>query len=395
MRFFPRISRRSAEPTPPSWALFRPLEQLLNGNDALLAIPTVGRCIELIAGDIARIPCAVETRTPTGWVPVESSICDFFDAQPNDLISGTEYRGKLVRDLLIHGSHLDVITRNGRGEILTVTPCEPGTWGYAWDPKTQALTYQAFGRVYLPEDVFHFRRGEQLMFAGKGVLDQYRSTLEGVASQYQAGARVFKTALPKLVCETPEPMGSSQVARLKNAMASGHGDAAASWQQPIVVTGGMKVHDLPGSRLDQSQWSEGLKQSLLDCANMFGVPASLVDDSSTPTDEHMSAYIEQCLRPLLASIEGQIRLKVLPPGQRIRFQTAHLSRGTVSANAAAQRALIDAGIQTPNEARAACNLPPSVAEGMDEVYLSKNYSNISPPGADIDSADASGGVDEE
>ena len=394
MRFFPRISKRSADPAP-SWALFRPLSQWETGNDALLAIPTVGRCLDLISGDIARIPCVVESRTPSGWAPTESTVCDFFEAAPNDLISGAEWRAKLVRDLLIHGSHLDVITRNGRGEILNITPAEPGTWGYSWDPKEQVLTYQAFGRVLLPEDVFHFRRGEQLMFAGKGVLDQYRSTLEGVASQYQAGARVFKTALPKLVCETPEPVGSEGVKRLQTAMASTHGDASASWQVPIVVTGGMKVHDLPGSRLDQAQWSEGLKQSLLDCANMFGVPASLVDDSSTPTDEHMSAYIEQCLRPLLAAIEGQVRLKVLPPGQRLRFQTSHLSRGTVSANAAAQRALIDAGIQTPNEARAACNLPPSTADGMDEVYLSKNYANISPPGADITDADASGGVDEE
>ena len=47
--------------------------------------------------------------------------------KPNDLITSESWRSKVVRDLMIRGEHLSILTRNGRGELLSITPAEAGT----------------------------------------------------------------------------------------------------------------------------------------------------------------------------------------------------------------------------------------------------------------------------
>ena len=388
--FFKRIANR-AKTASPSWSLFRPLSSWQTGTADLLAIPAVGECIDILANDVARVPVETEARAANGYEVFEGVVGQILTSGPNDLLSGNAWRQKIVRDLLIDGAHVSVITRDGRGNVLEVTPCERGTWGFNWDPINQRLSYQAFGTMFQPSDVLHFRRAERQWFQGVGVLEQYKSTLEQIAASYGAAKRVFKSALPKLKLETDEPLSSDAVARLQEAFRSTHGDAS-TWSSPIVVSGGMKVGEV-SSKLSEQDWAAAVGFGVADAARCFCVPVSLIS-SDSPTAEDMSAYIEQGLRPLLASIEAELQLKLMVPGERVCFRTAHLSRGTASAQAAAARQLIDAGIQTPNEARISLGMPPLDRPEMDEVQISKNYTPLAAPnsGADDVGSDASGGL---
>ncbi len=309
--------------------------------------------------------------------------------KPNDLITSESWRSKVVRDLMIRGEHLSILTRNGRGELLSITPAEAGTWGKNWDPQTQRLDYRAFGQTLLPSDVLHFRRGEQLWFQGESVLDQHRTTLAAIAEQYEAGKRVFSTALPKIKLETDEPLSSDATHRLQSAFRDNHGDAT-SWSTPVVVSGGMRVGEI-SQRLDQNEWSAAMEFAVADVARMFGIPVTMVDSKSSPTAEDISSYLEAGLRPLLSLIAAELRLKLLAPGERVHFKTDQLTRGTKAQQAASERQLIDAGIQTPNEARVSLGMAPLDQAGMDEIVISKNYQQMSEPGADDVGSDASGG----
>ena len=78
----------------------------------------------------------------------------------------------------------------------------------------------------------------------------------------------------------------------------------------------------------------------------------------------------------------------------MRFKTEQLTRGTASNQAAAARQLIDAGIQTPNEARLSLGMSALDAPGMDEIVISKNYAQMSSTAGDDAGSDASGGGDD-
>ena len=392
MGFFSRKSSDRAKSPVPTWSLFRPLSSWQIGTTEVLGIPSVGRCIDLIAGDVARVPSCVVEKYGDGFLEIDSPVAGLLDRGPNDLISGSTYLRKIVTDLLIHGRHLDVIARDGRGNVISITPAEFGTWGYNWDEKAQTLTYQAFGRTFLPEDVLHFRRAERVMFQGNGVLEQFASTFKMIASQYTAAKRVFETALPKMKLETDEPISAEGVARLQESFRSTHGDAS-TWSTPVVVSGGMRVGEI-SQRLDQSEWSSAQEFGVADVGRAFGVPVTMIDSKSSPTSEDISSYLEGCLRPILDILSAEVQMKILQPGERLRFKTEQLTRGTASAQAAAARQLIDAGIQTPNEARISLGMPALDNPAMDEILVSKNYGAMgSEPGGDDIGSDASGGLD--
>lgn len=376
MRLFRRRSHeeRSAKSATPTWSLFRPLSSWEVGNTQLLGIPAVGRCLDLIAGDIARVPVEIQARAGASFVEVDSAMADIFRDGPSDLLGGNAWRQKIARDLLIQGAHLDVIARTPDGRVASLTPAEFGTWGYFWDPERQTLTYQAFGQTFLPQDVLHFRRAERILFQGQGILKQFSTALAMIAAQYEAGRRVFETALPKCILEADEPLPPESVERLQQAFRSTHADAS-TWSTPIVVSGGMKVSEV-SQRLDQSQWAAAQEFGVADVARCFSVPPSLVDSSNSPTAEDMSAYLEGCLRPLMAAIGDEVKLKTLAPGERMQFRTEQLTRGTASQQAASIRQLIDAGIVSPNEGRAMIGLPASDQDGMDDVFISKNYATV-------------------
>ena len=374
----------------PTWSLFRPLSTLNIGNGAILAIPTVGRCLEILAGDVARSPMCIHAKSAGAYYdrpdhPLLGVLAD----KPNDLITSESWRSKVVRDLMIRGEHLSILTRNGRGELLSITPAEAGTWGKNWDPQTQRLDYRAFGQTLLPSDVLHFRRGEKLWFQGESVLDQHRTTLAAIAEQYEAGKRVFSTALPKMKLETDEPLSADATHRLQSAYRETHGDAT-SWSTPIIVSGGMRVGEI-AQRLDQNEWSAAMEFAVADVARMFGIPVTMVDSKSSPTAEDISSYLEAGLRPLLSLIAAELRLKLLARGERVHFKTDQLTRGTKAQQASSERQLIDAGIQTPNEARVSLGMAPLDQAGMNEIVISKNYQQMSEPGADDVGSDASGG----
>jgi len=390
LRFLRRAGEQRSKSGIPTWSLYRPLSTMSIGNGAILAIPAVGRAIEILSGDCSRVPLCIHSKSDGAYYDrPDHPLLTVLGDKPNDLITSESWRAKVVRDLLIYGQHLSILTRNGRGELLSITPAEAGTWGKNWDPQTQRLDYRAFGQTLLPSDVLHFRRGEKIWFEGESVLDQHRSTLTAIAEQYEAGRRVFSTALPKIKLETDEPVSSEGVARLQEAFRSTHGDAT-SFNTPIVVSGGMRVGEI-AQRLDQNEWSAAMEFAVADVARMFGIPVTMIDSSNSPTAEDISSYLEAGLRPLLNMIAGELRLKLLEPGERVHFKTDHLTRGTRAQQAASERQLIDAGIQTPNEARVSLGMAPLDQDGMDEIVISKNYQQMSEPEADDVGSDASGG----
>ena len=152
----------------------------------------------------------------------------------------------------------------------------------------------------------------------------------------------------------------------------------------------MRVGEI-AQRLDQNEWSAAMEFAVADVARMFGIPVTMVDSKSSPTAEDISSYLEAGLRPLLSLIAAELRLKLLAPGERVHFKTDQLTRGTKAQQAASERQLIDAGIQTPNEARVSLGMAPLAQAGMDEIVISKNYQQMSEPGSDDVGSDASGG----
>ena len=339
-------------------------------------LPPVARALELVSGDIGRIPIEVQTKTDNGYESIPSAALDLLKDHPNEYQSGYEFLRYMVRTLMIFGNAGALIRKTRGGELLELVPLMADTF---------QILYRADGSVYYsttelgqiePEDILHFRLSGYAPLWGDSPVVRCRATLDLLAEQEQTGRAHFSTgAVGKLALTSPEIIGEEAVKRLREGFAAAHGNAG-SISTPIIMQGGMTAATV-GASLSQSDWLKARNFSTQQVGMIWGIPPQMLyADESGETAEHtytqLRAYVDSCLSHYTALISGEIQRKLLAPGERLTFDFRHLLRGSLDQVVGAARQAIDAGVMTQNEAREMLNLPR--IEGGDELVFSKNYS---------------------
>lgn len=339
-------------------------------------LPPVARALELVSGDIGRLPLEVQANTDNGLEPVPSAALDLLKDHPNEYQSGYEFLRYMVRVLMIHGNAGALIRKTRGGELLELVPLMPDTFQILY--REDGSAYYSIPEVgeLEPEEVLHFRLSGHAPLWGDSPVVRCRATLDLLAEQEQTGRAHFSTgAVGKLALTSPEQIGPEAVDRLRSAFSQNHGTAGAI-SSPIIMQGGMTAATV-GTSLTQSDWLKARNFSTQQVGMIWGIPPQMLyADESGETAEHtytqLRAYVDSCLSHYTALISGEIGRKLLEPGERLTFDFRHLLRGSLDQVVAAARQAIDAGVMTQNEARELLNLPR--IEGGDELVFSKNYS---------------------
>ena len=338
-------------------------------------LPPVARALELVSGDLGRLPVSVQSKNPLGWETVDSAALDLLKDHPNEYQSGYEFLRYMVRTLMAWGNSGAIIRRTRGGELLELVPLMPEAFQILYRPDgTVYYSIPEIGEVE-PEDILHFRLSGAAPLWGDSPIIRCRATLDLLAEQEQTGRAHFSTgAVGKLALTSPEIIGEEAVKRLREGFAAAHGNAG-SISTPIIMQGGMTAATV-GNTLSQSDWLKARNFSTQQVGMIFGIPPQMLyADESGETAEHtytqLRAYVDSCLSHYTALISGEIERKLLSPGERLTFDFRHLLRGSLDQVVAAARQAIDAGVMTQNEAREMLNLPR--IEGGDELVFSKNY----------------------
>lgn len=339
-------------------------------------LPPVARALELVSGDIGRLPARVQVETDLGIETVESPALDLLKTQPNEYQSGYEFLRYMIRTLMLHGNAGAIIRRTRGGELLELVPLMPETFQVIYRPDGSIYyTVTEVGHLEC-EDVIHFRLAGHRPLWGESPVVRCRASLDLLAEQEATGRAHFSTgAVGKIALTSPELIGDSAVARLRESWKASHGNAGAI-STPMIMQGGMTASTV-GANLSQSDWLKARNFSTQQVGMMFGIPPQMLyADETGETAEHtytqLRAYVDSCLSHYTALIGGEIERKLLSPGERLTFDFRHMLRGSVDQVVAAARQAIDAGVMTQNEAREMLNLPR--IEGGDELVFSKNYS---------------------
>ena len=374
----------------------------MNYNAAeALTIPAVSRCIALVSGDAARLPVFSQQKTGDAWEVLEDTrLADLINRAPNPEISGNEWRSMVFRDLLTHGNHLSLIVRNGAGEVEQIQPQVFGTWSVNWKHDQRVLSYALAGIGSIaPADVLHIRLDGEQPFWGISPIDRHASILKTILAQYRAANSAFTSTLGKVALSTDDHLSPDAVRAISEAFEQKH-STAESWGSPIITGGGMQAKVFQ-NELSRNEYVSSQNFGVADVGRIFGVPASMLYasdqagmTSSGTGQREVYGYIETGLRPLLDRFTSHLALKLLPPNQKLSFDTRALSRGSFGEAVASLRMGIDAGFLSPAEARKAMEMPPAPADqGLDQFVISKNYQAEAGDG-DATGIDSSAGVED-
>lgn len=312
-----------------------------------LSVPAIWRAVTMIADDVGSLPIHAY-RGITRLQPTPRIL-----RQPNPLETPMETFSAMAAALLLHGNYIALKgPANSTGYPDFIIPVNPekvsifvrdGERGYRIDDV-----------VYDARDVFHIKGfalpGE---VAGVGIIAAQRQGIGAAIAVMEYAARYFDGgAMPSYLIKSENPDLTEEEAQLlKQKWVEHYGGRS---RIPAVMNSSTDIEVLTANAND-AQLVEARNQSILDSANMVGVPGNAVgapNTSRTYTNTELQAleYIKTSLRPIVTRIE-QSMSTLLPNGQEARMSYDALLRPDTLTRYQAHKIALEAGFLTVDEVR--------------------------------------------
>ena len=213
-----------------------------------MALPSVGRAVALIAGQIRQCPL-------DDYAGVQPQSRSRFLDQPDPAQARAWFVGQEVSDYLLHGNGLSYVTARDATGYPAATVWLPASWvSIAWDPGSPdygSPTYWVGGRQLDSANVVHVKRGadDRWPVRGIGVVEQHLLALARVANteRYEATA-LSGAGVPSVAIITPNSRLSPEEAA--SAKEDWLGKFAGPERSPAILPAGTQVIPLAWSPED-------------------------------------------------------------------------------------------------------------------------------------------------
>lgn len=324
-------------------------------SSAVLAI--VGR----IARDIATLPVHVVDRD--GGRQHDHPVARRL-RNPNPYMTPVGFWTSYAMNLLLWGNAYAAIERDGTGASATLPMLAKHTRPRRKDGE---LFYETgpFG-VGLPlraDQVCHTQYLALDGICGQSPITLAAKTIGVSVALQDFAARYFSQGshLDQNAFELPPMNGEAltETRRILQEQFSG-----ASNQHKRLALPGLKVHKLNFS-MRESQASEARAFQLREVGRVFNMPIGIIDPEASTygnLEAQYANYSQATLRPLVVAIEQEFNRKLFTEAEQdrlsIKFNLDAVVRASLADRMEADSKGVQAGILTPNEARAHHDLPP-------------------------------------
>lgn len=370
MSLLRRIERRSLPPSiDPYGVTARPsipnyAGEFVNETTAL-SISAVLACVTLIADSVASMPL----RTFDGYSskPTEIDTPEWL-RRPNERQTQFAWMSELVSSMALHGNAFISVTRDRRGEVLSLSNLHPLAVMVVRNPNNGELHFQSNGVDYTSNDIIHIpwvTVPQRVL--GLSPLELQRTTL-GLALAMERHLSQFygEGGTPSSVIETDAGMSDETVKRLQEAWAT----ANFRHRKVAVLTNGMKWRPITVSASDM-EMNATREYSVREIARAFRVPPyKLGAQGDRSTYQNLESaeldWVRTGLTGWMHRVE-QALSSLLPAGEWVSFDPSPLIKPDRRTELAGHQIAVSSGIMTPNEARAELGLPPY--DGGDKFFM--------------------------
>lgn len=348
-------------------------EQSARGVAAVVA------CSNLISGSIASVPLHFYRESPEkGKERFRPDVWWLFNERPHPMWSASAFWGYLSDSRTFHGDGFARIHRTSRlsNNIASFEPHHPlltdvervdGRLRYTFWPAAD----QAQGRPAIvdQDDVLHIPGPG---FNGVRSLSQLQYGLRyaaGIAQAANQQAAQFMSdgARPDFAIEVPGDMDDPEKDHLRETWLKRHSGQGAK-KAPVVLTGGMKLHQLTMS-MEDAQLQAVRNAQIVEICMAMGVPPHMIGYTEKTTSwgsgvEQMSiGFVKYTLQRHLIAFEQEINHKLYSrAGTYCQFLTAGLERGDIKTRYEAYRIAMGRAGEQPwlraSEVRNLEDLPP-------------------------------------
>lgn len=323
-----------------------------------LALPSVGRAVALISGQIRQMPM-------DDYKGITPQSRPRLLEQPDPAQARSWFVGQQVADYLVHGNALQYVTAFDANGWPAAVSWLPAAWvNMMWAPGSADMqaSYWMGGNELDASRVLHVKRGADQSYPvrGIGVVEQHLAALGRVANaeRYESSA-LAGSGVPSVAVITPNPRLSQLEADA--AKADWMSKYAGPSREPAILPAGSQVIPLAWSPTD-AQLNQTRQLNLQDVANMFNLDGYYLGAaSSSLTYRSPGPMFLQLLRitlePILADLEGVWGATWLPRGHTLHFDRQKLLQDDLATTVATLRMAVASGLMSLEEARVYLGLP--------------------------------------
>lgn len=331
--------------------------------DRALRLSAVWACVGLRSAVVSSLPLILrdEAKQKVKGHPLYGVLHD----APNADMSASEFWEMIMSSLDLWGNAYAVITRNGIGQVVALTPLRPERMAV----KRSAggiITYHysrknAVDAVYQRADIFHVRGFTVDGLVGLSPLRYAAETIGGLLVANDAATREFRNGLKVggFLKTGATTLTTEQRERLRNNLGEfSSPENAARW---MVLEAGMEPVSANGIRMNpaDAQLLESRYFGIEEICRAYRTPPSLIGHTNKASSWASSlentnlGWLQYALRPLLHRIEQAIVQQLLTPVERAsirpKFSVEALLRADSAGRANFYRTMWSVGAFSPND----------------------------------------------
>ncbi len=363
---------------------YRPTYSGVNvGGQQALNVPAVLQAVRLISETIGSLPVKLYRDGPNGKEEAKDHPAyKLAHSRANAEFSAGNLRELLTKNALLYGSGFGRVQRFDDGSPFEIYRIKHGCTSVYEDDITGFLEYHVSypgGTTIFPHsDILHIST-----FDGVSPITHGREAIGLAAILERSAAQLFASgAKPSVIIKTQIADNDAGANKWKNIRKD-----FQRWQEdprePLILPPASDIEQPVMSSTD-AQFIENRVFQLDEIARAFGVPQTLLFELNRGTwsnsEQLAQQFLTLCLRPWLDRWQDAYAVCLLTEEERdtyyFEFVVDDLLRADSTARAEIFAKLIAARAMTPNEARAAMNMPP--LPGGDELMNPHTISSAAP-----------------
>lgn len=342
-------------------------------------IPSVSRCVNLIAHTVSMIPIKLYKEEflngKRKTVEIEDSRCDLFNLDTKDTLDGADFKKALVRDyLLFGGAYAYIKKRRNTVKSLNYVSFENVHIIENFDPIFKDYNILIGGQSYKPFEFLKVLRSTKDGANGLGVINQNQELLKVAYLTLKFEQNLVSTGGSK------KGFIKSEKKITKEAMDS----LKRAWRELYCNTENNVI--VLNDNLDFKEASNTSTEMQLN-ENKNSINNSILDIFGVPTDWNWETFIKTAVMPILTTIECALNRDLLLEKEKkslyFAFDTKEITKGDIKTRFEAYKTALDANLMQIDECRYMEDLEPLglnfIKLGLQDVLFNPQTKEVYTP----------------
>ena len=342
--------------------------------EQVLSIPVALACTNLIVNSIKTLPIELYERVDDNTVRqiVDDYRLNILNNSPNIIATGTDFKAKIIQDLLLHGNAYIEIERDGN-EITSLWNIDASCIGISKysDKRKPHIVKDVKIRVYnsdveldLTDVMISTVSSEDGGLTGQGVIARGYRTIELALNEIELSKNIMNNgSSPISVVKLDKNLSAEAQTRLRESWMKMYGSSQNAGKL-LILEQGMEYEKLSFSPAELGLTASRSKTQA-DLCSLFGVPEAMIDASANTYGNVESSsirFLQYSIMPYINVLESSLNRSMLLEKEKNKYffkiNTDSVLQTTQKDRYEALNVGISSGILSLNEARIKENLKP-------------------------------------